>query len=77
MLDGLAFLPIGDVVSGIQYLRVNTPDGLEPLIDYFDSTYISGQFRRIPSYKHNQMGLSLPLGSVERFQPFSGTLECP
>ncbi|KAK2142004.1 hypothetical protein LSH36_1007g01010 [Paralvinella palmiformis] len=47
MLDGFAILAIGDVVSRIQYLRENTPDELEPLIDYFDSTYISGQFRRI------------------------------
>jgi len=47
MLDGLASLPIRDVVSRIQYLRENTPDGLEPPIDYFDSTYISGQFRSI------------------------------
>ena len=38
---------ISDVVSGIQYLKDNTPDGLEPLIDYFDNTYVSGQFRGI------------------------------
>jgi len=31
MLDGLAFLP----------------EGLEPLLDYFDNTYVSGAFRRI------------------------------
>ena len=47
MLDTLTFLPIGNVVSGIQYPRENTPDGLEPIIDYFDNTYISGQFPRI------------------------------
>ena len=47
MLDAFGFWPIGDVVSGIEYRGKNTPDGLEPLIDYFDNTYISGQFRCI------------------------------
>ena len=47
MLVVLVFLTIDDVISGIQHLRENTPDGLEPLIDYIDNTYISGQFRRI------------------------------
>ena len=47
MFDGLAFLPICDVVSGIEYLRENAPDELESLIDYFGSTCIYSQFRRI------------------------------
>jgi len=47
MLDGLAFLPLDDISDGMAYLRENTPDGLEPLIDYFDSTYVSGTYRRI------------------------------
>ncbi|XP_041369007.1 uncharacterized protein LOC121383200 [Gigantopelta aegis] len=47
MLDGLAFLPVNDVPEGMTYLRDNTPDGLEPLLVYFDSTYVSGSYRRI------------------------------
>jgi len=49
MLDGLAFLPTSDVSAGLDYLRENKPDGLEPLIDYFtfSSTYVSGAYRRI------------------------------
>ena len=47
MLDGLAFLPLDDVLEGLAYLRDNTPEGLESLIDYFDSTYVSGGYRRI------------------------------
>ena len=42
MLDAFAFMPIGDVVYVIQYLRENIPDRLEPLIDYFNNTYIYG-----------------------------------
>ena len=33
--------------SGIGYLRDNVPDGLEELLVYFDSTYISGTCRSI------------------------------
>jgi hypothetical protein len=47
MLDGLAFLPVSEVPQGLQYLKAHTPEGLEPLIDYFDTTYVSGSYRRI------------------------------
>jgi len=47
MLDGLAFLPEEDVADGMTFLRENIPDGLEPLLEYFDSTYVSGGFRQI------------------------------
>ena len=47
MLDGLAFLPLDDVLEGLAYLRDNTPEGLESLTDYSDSTCVSGGYRRI------------------------------
>ena len=47
MLDGLAFLPVSDVPGGMEDLMDNTPDGLENLVRYFDSTYVTGSFRRI------------------------------
>ena len=47
MLDRLAFLPFSDVPAGMDYLKEHTPEGLEPLIDYFDSTYVSGTFHCI------------------------------
>ena len=47
MLDGLAFLPEDKVVEGMSFLRENIPDGLEPLLEYFDSTYVSGTYRQI------------------------------
>ncbi len=53
MLDGLAFLPIADVPEGMQYIRDRVPDigdddgRLADLIDYFDSTYVSGSVQRI------------------------------
>ena len=60
MIDGLAFLPTSDVSTGFDYLREHTPDGLEPLIDYFNSTYVSGTYRRIrqPAV---QYGVILPM----------------
>jgi hypothetical protein len=62
MLDALAFLPIDRVAEGMAHLRTITPAAAEPLIDYFDSTYVTGtlrqrrqapeqlllQFRRVP-----------------------------
>ena len=47
MLDGLAFLPLDDVTAGMKFLEENTPDGLQDLVSYFNSTYVSGRYRRI------------------------------
>ena len=47
MLDGLAFLPLDEVNNGMDFLKANTPEGLEDLVQYFDSTYVSGSYRRI------------------------------
>lgn len=47
MLDGLAFLPVGDVPAGLAELKEDIPEGLEPLVDYFNATYISGTYRNV------------------------------
>ena len=49
-LDALAFLPTADLQEGITYIRSITPD--EPvesddLVDYFDTTYVSGTYRPV------------------------------
>jgi len=67
MLDGLAFLPLDDVLEGLAYLRDNTPEGLESLIDYFDSTYVSGGYRRIQPPPHPDG--SVPSIRVRRMPP--------
>ena len=41
MLDGLAFLPVDDFSTGMAYLIMVTPDGLESLVNYLESTYVS------------------------------------
>jgi hypothetical protein len=46
MMDGLAFLPVPDLTNGIHLLRTLCPDDppeAAELLDYFDSTYISGR----------------------------------
>ena len=45
MLDGLAFLPVDDVIGGFEHLRLITPDGTDQLLTYFDNTYVSGIYR--------------------------------
>lgn len=53
MLDGLAFLPLDKIVDGMLFIRENTPPELEALVDYFDSTYVSGSFRRVQPVNPN------------------------
>jgi hypothetical protein len=48
MVDGIAFLPVPDLGNGIHLLRTLCPDDppeAAELLDYFDSTYISGRLR--------------------------------
>ena len=45
-LDGLAFLPIDDVIRGFDFLRASTPEGAEQLVQYFAQTYVIGRYRR-------------------------------
>jgi hypothetical protein len=47
MLDGLAFVPVNEVKDGMTYLRQNIPSGAEPIVDYFDETYVNGKSRDI------------------------------
>ncbi len=44
-VDALAFLPPKDVKDGMSYLRSTMPEEAAPLLEYSDSTYISGQLR--------------------------------
>ena len=46
-IQPLVFLPVSGVPQGLQYLKADTPEGLEPVIDCFDATYLSGSYRRI------------------------------
>ena len=47
MLDGLALLPEDKVQEGMEYIKEDIPAGMEPLVEYFDSVYVTGTFRRI------------------------------
>ncbi|KAK3874087.1 hypothetical protein Pcinc_020956 [Petrolisthes cinctipes] len=40
MVDSLAFLPLEDVSDGMNFLKNNTPEGMEPFVTYFDQTTI-------------------------------------
>ena len=51
MVDALAFLPPDQVQEGVQYLRSQVPDDghgdAGDLLEYFDTTYVSGTLRTI------------------------------
>ena len=57
MVDGLAFLPAEDVEEGMAHLKETCPAELEDLLDYFDSNYVSGAFKRIKVPGNNNMKL--------------------
>ncbi|KAL8615880.1 hypothetical protein ACOMHN_058947 [Nucella lapillus] len=53
MVDALALIPIGDLTEALDFLEDSTPEGLEPLLDYFKRTYCTGTFRRVQRQAQN------------------------
>ena len=47
MMDAVPLLPLDKVHEGLSHLRDICPQEAERLLDYFDSTYVSGTFRRV------------------------------
>ena len=47
MLDGLAFLPVGDVTAGMECLNRIAMLEAAGLVDYFDSTYVNGAYLQL------------------------------
>ena len=48
-LDALAFLPLDHVQEGMAHLRSEGPLEATELVEYFDSTYVSGRIRKRPA----------------------------
>ena len=71
MMDGLAFLPVPDLTNGIHLLRTlctDDPPEAAELLDYFDSTYISGRLRQ-QNPAQNQAVLLVSIRSPPMFPP--------
>jgi hypothetical protein len=71
-LDALAFLPIADLQEGITYIRSITPDEpveSEDLVDYFDTTYVSGTYRPILQQNPDQQAQLTMRRVPPMFQP--------
>ncbi|XP_068211682.1 uncharacterized protein [Palaemon carinicauda] len=58
-LDGLAFLPPGDVREGMELLIASAPDDDEVmvLLTYFDLNYVTGTYRERPRRDNSQLVL--------------------
>ena len=41
-VDGLAFLPLGDIEEGMLLLAAEAPDNLKCIVEYFDENYVTG-----------------------------------
>ena len=68
MLDGLALLPLADVPAGMAHLRAHTPQHLDDVVDYFDSTYVTGRHRVIQPPALNAAA-PLPPARIRRQPP--------
>ena len=55
LLDGLEFLLSKNVIEGMDILREVCPQEAEPLLDYFDKTYVNGTRRVVNIRNGNQI----------------------
>ena len=60
MLDGFAFLPMEHVAKGMAHLHRIVPPGAEGVIEYFDSTYVTGTYRNIRVPNGNELYRRVP-----------------
>ena len=47
-IDVLAFLPLDEVSEAMAFLRESVPEEATPLVEYFDTTYVTGHLRPRP-----------------------------
>ena len=75
MLDGLAFLPSENVIEGMDILREVCPQEAEPLLDYFDKTYVNGTRRVVNIRNGNQIiRRTPPLFPIEMWNVHQATM---
>jgi len=55
-IDALAFLPVDEVTDCMSHLKDTAPEEAETLLEYFDSTNVSGQLR--PWHHHDGLRLN-------------------
>jgi len=48
-LDGLIFLPVADVIAGLDWLKTQAQATYAGLVEYFDETYVNGVSRQLPA----------------------------
>ena len=54
-IDALAFLPVDEVSEGMAFLRESAPDEAAPLLEYFDTTYVTGHMSPRPQNQDLQL----------------------
>ena len=74
MVDGLAFLPEHLVCDGMEYLRENAPEAATEFIDYSNSTYVSGTYRRVQRPANFRLHRIPPLFPVEIWNVYDSTI---
>ena len=74
MIDSLAFLPVDDLPRAMGFLKDTCPPELEDLLDYFDTTYVSGSYKRINRAEKMKLKKIPPLFAPEVWNVFDTTL---
>ena len=55
MLYGLAYVPAADVPTALEIIRSTMPAVGQPLVQYFDSTYVNGSVARSAGTRTNHV----------------------
>ena len=55
MLYGLAYVPAADVPTALEIIRATMPAVRQPLVQYFDSTYVNGPVARSAGTRTNHV----------------------
>ncbi|KAK2143243.1 hypothetical protein LSH36_860g00018 [Paralvinella palmiformis] len=71
VIDSLAFLPVDRVSDGMQHLRDNILEytGLDDLLNYFDTIYVTGAYRRVRVPAAADDDGSIPVVTMRRLPP--------
>ena len=68
LVDVVGFIPEDKVQNGMAYLRDDTPDRMEQLVDFFDSVLVTGTLCRVQQ-ETVQSGTTLPQLRVRNIPP--------
>jgi hypothetical protein len=74
-LDALALLPVADVPDAMEHLKQIMPDAAQPLVQYFDQTYVNGEYRQVQRGDHIRIRRIAPIFPPECWNVHQATID--